>query len=236
MRFFLIAALLVGCSAPSMRTAADVTSVEDLISVMHERYNQTWYKTLTFTQKTTFYRNGDIQRVQMWYEYMKSPGILRIDFDLPNSGSGMLFKDGKRTVMRNGKVVETENRLNHLLVLGFDVYTQTPMKTLQQLKQLKFDTSSISDDQVNGMDCFKIGKDGEAQFWVDKKLLLFRKSLTPSPNGAMMEIEFLEYEKAGNAWIAPLVTMKVNGNLVMKEEYHDIVVGEAWNPEWEKLD
>ena len=62
-----------------------------LIQQMVERYQKDWYTHLTFDQKTTFYTaDGQVERVQWWYEALEAPGALAIHFDEKNSGNGIL--------------------------------------------------------------------------------------------------------------------------------------------------
>src|SRR4051812_5109588 len=57
------------------------TTGEEVIAAMHARYVGRWYSTLTFTQKTGRLGADDKWNVQTWYEAMRIPGRLRIDFD-----------------------------------------------------------------------------------------------------------------------------------------------------------
>src|SRR5215475_10482911 len=64
---------------PAARTA--ITSGSALITAMHDRYADSWYRTLTFVQTTTLTRTG-APIIQTWYEAATLPGRLRIDTNL----------------------------------------------------------------------------------------------------------------------------------------------------------
>ena len=62
---------------------------EELLSLMRDRYAGKWYRTLTFTQKTTL-PDG---KIETWYEALELPGKLRIDIAPLDSGKTLLFRN-----------------------------------------------------------------------------------------------------------------------------------------------
>ena len=104
--------------------AAEVSSGEALVKAMHDRYAATWYKTLTFQQKSTTYNPDGTSKVETWYEALDAPGKLRIDVGTPSDNNGYLMIDGNLTVVKAGQVAGNQPYMNMLLVLGFDVYRQ----------------------------------------------------------------------------------------------------------------
>ena len=96
---------------------------EELLSLMRERYVGKWYRTLTFTQRTTL-PDG---KIETWYEALELPGKLRIDVAPLDSGKTLLFRSDSVYVF-DQKTLQASHPLVHpLMVLGFDVY-QTPVK------------------------------------------------------------------------------------------------------------
>src|ERR1700689_4330905 len=120
--------------AHALAYAQDVRTGEDVLRVMHDRYAKTWYETLTFTQKSTTYNADGTSKVDMWHEALSAPGKLRIDIGTPGDNNGYLMVDGTVTVVKAGQVAGTRARQNMLLVLGFDVYRQTPEATAKVAK------------------------------------------------------------------------------------------------------
>ena len=86
-RGLLVAAVL----SLSFAHAQQIRSGEDLLRAMHERYKDTWYRTLTFTQKSTTYKADGTSSAETWYEAASIPGKLRIDIGPPTSGNGYVF-------------------------------------------------------------------------------------------------------------------------------------------------
>ena len=62
---------------------------EELIARMREHYAGKWYRTLTFTQKTTLLDG----KVETWYEALELPGKLRIDVAPLDSMKTILFRN-----------------------------------------------------------------------------------------------------------------------------------------------
>src|ERR1700719_4006782 len=114
----------------TLSQAQDIRNGEDVLRAMHERYAKTWYKTLTFTQKSTTYNADGTSKVDMWHEAVALPAKLRIDIGTPSSNDGYLMVDGTVTIFKNGQQVGTRPLVNMLLVLGFDVYGQAPEATI----------------------------------------------------------------------------------------------------------
>src|SRR5437762_1993496 len=69
--------------------ASEIKASEDLIHAMQKKYAQSWYKTLTFVQKTTEFEADGKTKVSTWYEALYAPGRLRIDFDPIADGNGI---------------------------------------------------------------------------------------------------------------------------------------------------
>ncbi len=124
--------------------AQDIRTSHALLRAMHERYQASWYKTLTFTQKNTTYKPDGMSTAETWYEAAMLPGRLRIDIGPPASGNGYVLVDGTATIVKDGKVADTFPLINMLLVFGFDVYTQDPDATIAAVKGQGYDLSKGS--------------------------------------------------------------------------------------------
>lgn len=215
------AALLLVLIAPT-GPSDSIRSGQDLITAMHARYADKWYRTLTFVQRVI--RPGRAE--EEWWEAAMIPGRLRLDFAPVDSGntavyrSDSLFNYQKRGLMASGPGT------NWLLVLGFDVYGQPPGKTIAMLGTAKFDLAKLRTDTWDGRAVYVVGADKgdekSLQFWVDRERLLFVRLIQPSPNnGPVADIRFNKYEPLGGGWIAPEVVFLREGTEVMREIYRD---------------
>src|SRR5215469_9358731 len=90
---------------------------EDLLRAMHERYKDSWYQTVTFTQKSTTYKSDGSASAETWYEAAQLSGKLRIDIGPASNAKGYIFSDGSVTVIEDNKVVSSRKSVNMLLVL-----------------------------------------------------------------------------------------------------------------------
>lgn len=241
--FFLIALLTVSSFA------ADFSSGNELIAAMHNKYAGKWYKTLTFVQKTTNFKPDGTSTVATWYEAMSVPGNLRIDFDPAEKGDGILFANGKVYSFREGKLAVSRAFLHPLMVLGFDVYAQPAEKTIDQLKEMNIDLSSIHQEKWQGRNVYVVGaKAGDLntpQFWIDKKELYFVRliELKGKDKKTINETQFNKYQKVkGGGWVSAEVLFLVDGKPATTEEYSDIQTGmdldaSLWDPEkWMSAD
>ncbi len=208
----------------------------EVLQMMHDEYSGKWYKNLSFTQETIFYgRNGNVERTQMWYEVMSLPGKLAIKFDEKQSGNGILFREGKQYGFANGQKIQEAERVHELLVLGFDVYHQSVDETANQLSGNGYDLEKVYKDEWQGREVFVVGvaapDSTKPQFWIDAERLVFVRNFTIGRGETIQEVQFNNYEKLGEGWIAPEVIFKANGQMGLLEKYSEIKTPESVNKE-----
>src|SRR4051794_21421103 len=90
----LVAALVsVACASGGARAAGGApVSGEQLVSRMRERYDGRWFRTLTFTQRTTRRLPDGSEQRSTWLEATEAPERLRIDIGPREAGNGALFR------------------------------------------------------------------------------------------------------------------------------------------------
>jgi hypothetical protein len=203
---------------------------------MHERYKDTWYRTLTFTQKSTTYKADGTSSAETWYEAASIPGKLRIDIGPPTSGNGYVFVDGDITIVKENQVTAKRHSVNMLLVLGFDVYGQKPEITAKVAKKEGYDLSKIREDTWEGKPAYVVGAETgdlkSKQFWVVKDTLLFVRDIEPARGDPekVEDIRFIHYEPLAGAWIAVGVEVYSEGRKVFSEDYSDIQANVKLDP------
>jgi len=209
--------------------AAQINSGDSLLRAMHERYAASWYKSLTFTQKSTTYKPEGSTSVETWYEALQLPGKLRIDIGAASEGNGYIFDHGNLTVIKANRITGSQPLQNMLLVLGFDVYAQPPEVTANVAKQEGYDLVKFREDTFDGKPVYVVGATGASdltskQFWVDKDALLFVRDIEPTrqDKSKTEDIRFIHYQPLAHAWIAAGVEMYVDGKKVFSEDYTDI--------------
>lgn len=228
-RWFAAAAAVLmigGFSAGALRAQA-LTSGDQVIRAMHDRYDGKWYKTLTFEQKTTRRTPADTMVIETWYETAAVPGRLRIDI-APRPGTSYIYANDSIYVTRKDSVLRRLAGRNPLLILGFDVYGQPAEKTIDVLHDEGFNLGPVHEDTWEGRAVYVVGAaKGDLhskQFWVDKDRLLFVRLLEPARGDSARtdDTRFDDYRPLGGGWIAARVEFYSGGKLMQREEYSDI--------------
>jgi hypothetical protein len=245
--------MLSGCASlsPNVSRTVPASGVE-LLHRMHDAYDGKWYKTLTFIQKTTVTRPTGVVDTSTWYESLKSPDRLRIDFGNPSKGNGALYTADSLYVVRDGKITRTIASGNPFLPFVAGVYDQPVETTLRQLAPYHFDLTRIRADSWQGHPVFVVGAasadDLESpQFWIDRDRLIavrFLVKLSPAPDAKANDIRLESYVPVGGGWLATHVAI-MEGNVVRQaEDYtdwhgdvalpNDFFVAERWSvvPHW----
>ncbi len=223
---------LLGAGIP----AQEIRDGETLLRAMHGRYQNNWYETLTFTQKSTTHNDDGTDKSEIWHEAMLLPGKLRIDIGPRADGNGMLVANGARTSFQNGKASDPHPFVHMLLVLGFDVYRQPTQATVNQVKGQGFDLTKLREDSWDGESVYVVGADKgdlkSKQFWVEKKRLLFVRMIAPDRRdaGKTADSRFAEYRQLPVGWVAARVEFFVAGKNVFSEEYSEIQTNPKLDP------
>jgi outer membrane lipoprotein-sorting protein len=208
--------------------AQTIRNGEDLLRAMHDRYKDSWYQTVTFTQKSTTYKPDGTSTAETWYEAALLPGRLRIDIGPASDGKGYVFSDGSVAVIKENKVVANVKDINMLLVLGFDVYRQDPAATINIVRGKGYDLSKVREDSWEGKPAYVVGAEKgnlkSKQFWVAKDTLLFVREIEPARDDAskLDDIRFIHYQPLAAAWIAAGVEVYSDDKKVFSEDYSDI--------------
>ena len=212
----------------TLANAQDIRSGDALLRAMHDRYQSSWYQTVTFTQKSTTYKPDGTSSAETWYEAASVPGKLRIDIGPPADGKGYVLVDGDVSIIKDNKVAGTRHSVNMLLVLGFDVNRQDPETTIKVVKGEGYDLSKLHEDTWEGKPAYVVGADQgdlkSKQFWVAKDTLLFVRVIEPAQGepGKLDDIRFTNYRPLAGAWIAAGVEVWSEGKKVFSEDYSDI--------------
>ena len=219
--------------------AQTISTPEQLIAAMHDRYASKWYHTLSFKQDSITHKPDGTQSTEVWYEGLQLPGHLRVNIGAPNSGNGMLFVNNHLYIYKDGKLAKDRDYIHPLLVLGFDVYGQPVDVTMKELKDLEFDLSLLHEENFNGRPTYVVGaKQGDLksrQFWIDKDRLYFVRLFEPDKQNPeqTQEIGFEDYKPAeGGGWVSEHVTVKVEGKLVFEERYSDVKINPSLPPDF----
>jgi hypothetical protein len=218
--------VVTGSGTPT--TSVVIRTGDQLLNAMYNRYSNRWYRTLTFIQKSTYYRpDGSLLRTETWYEAAAFPGRLRIDLGTPSRGNGVVYRNDSTYQVQGGRVTQARFGGNPLLTLGFDVYTQPAHRTADQLRREYIDLRQLRVDTLDGRRMYVVGAArGDSttnQFWVDADRLLFVR-LIQTEAGRTRDIRFERYTQYQPGWVAEEVRILVGGRLSFHEEYSQVRV------------
>ena len=119
------------------------TDGRQLLARMRAAYLGKWFKTVTFQQQTIQTHPTGVTDTTTWYEALKSPDRLRIDFGDPKNGNGVVYTADSLYVVRSGKVTRTAASGNPFLPFVAGVYDQPLETTLRQIQPYRFDLSKL---------------------------------------------------------------------------------------------
>jgi hypothetical protein len=194
---------------------------EELIAQMRDKYYGKWYRTVTFTQKTTL-PDG---KIETWYEALELPGKLRIDIAPLDSMNTILFRSDSVYQYAGGKLKDSRSLVHPLMVLGFDVYDAPVAQTVQKLRGLGFDLAKLHQTRWQGHRTYVVGAEpGDTtspQFWIDAERLYFVRSLEPSRKDSTVinDTRFQKYIPISGGWLEMEVLFLANGKQKGREEY-----------------
>lgn len=225
--------LLAGSSAlpsvaPSRRAGTSPRDGEAVIRAMHDKYAKTWYRTLSFTQKSTIRTPADTMVVETWKERAMMPGRLRIDIERATGNLAVVYAGDSVFVWRGDSTLRRAASRNILLIIGFDVYVQPPETTLAVLRAEHFPMTPLREDTWQGRPVYIIGAAAgdlhSHQLWIDKERLLFVRGIQPDDRDSTKTLDFRfdGYAQVPGGWLSELVSIYVDGKLVQREEYSDV--------------
>jgi hypothetical protein len=217
----------VGATQGAFGQARPATGTE-VLQRMHDAYTGKWYRTLTFVQTTTTYRNG-APSVSTWYESLRYTDSLsaqlRIDIGDPAGGNGVLYTADSSWSIRSGQLAKVTGRGNEFLPMIEGVYMQPVTKTVQQIASSGFDLSRVTARTWETRPVWVVGASSAAdtispQFWVDAGRNVVVRMIVPSaPNTPPMDIRLDGYVPVGSAWLATKVMMSIGDTPRQTEEY-----------------
>jgi len=204
--------------------SAQPASGSEVVQKMYDQYKGRWYTDLTFTQQSIFYKDGKVDREEIWHEAIKMPKGLVIKFGSKDSANGLVFMNDTQYVFRSNVIVQRTRRIHDLLLLGFEVYFKDPAESGRKLQELGFDMSRCTVETGPEGKHYVVGDSAHGQFWITADTYIFTKLRKKDARENVSEVQFNKYQKLGGGWVAPEVIIMRNGQVVMKELYSDWMI------------
>jgi outer membrane lipoprotein-sorting protein len=221
----------------SHAVASTPANGDAVIRAMHDKYAKSWYRTLSFTQKTTRLTPADTMVIETWRERSVIPGYLRIDIERPTGELSIAYAGDSLFVWRGDSTLSRAASRNILLVIGFDVYRQPVETTLAVLEAEHFPMTPVREDTWQGRSVYVIGAPAgdlrSHQLWIDKERLLFVRAIQPDERDSTktVDMRFDNYVKVPAGWLSERVEIYRDGKLVQQEEYSDVKTNISIDPQ-----
>lgn len=199
---------------------------ETFVKSMYAKNSKNWYRTLTFTQDTEFYRGDSIFRKSVWYEMVRFPFELRIDVDSIAGGNKTIYKKDSTYRIRNHKLAQAGVDHNPFIFFLGGMYLLPPDSVFSTLKKEGYDVSKGISTNWNGRKTFIVGANNPSdstsnQFWVDEKDLYIVRVITKLGKDAL-DVHLSNHVKLKKGWSETYVRFYLRGKLIQTERYRDI--------------
>jgi hypothetical protein len=193
------------------------------IEKIHKKYYNNWPKTISFSQKTTFYGPKG-ERNETWHECGIFPDFFRISLGDIDKGNAMIFNKDKEYIFREGKLTRTDKNSNFLIYLAGGMYFEPLDSVKKKLAGQGIDLNQGYEQVINGNKIVVIGTNvadsTKSQLWINTDKLHFVK-FCHKDGDKLLEVKYDGHKKFGNVWYESIVDIIVNGKLRQKEEYFD---------------
>lgn len=226
--------LALGLWCFSSLSAQSITSTDQFLTALHQKYKGRMPKTISFTQETTFFKADTISGKQTWYEYSEFPDNFRIVFGEPANRNTVIYARDTVYNIKAGKLSSKRYGRNNLMLTSGGWVYLSKEEVLNRLTEDGYKTDKFHEDTWNGRKVYVIGADkGDTtskQVWVDKEYFYAVRVFETFPNGVAFEGHLSRQIKIGDAWIETHCEFFTKGKIFQMEDYREV----KWNIPFEK--
>lgn len=232
----LLALLLAGglsYQATAPKPQAEITTTEQLLEAMKERYASKWYRYMTFWQYNYHAEGSGRTDTTIWHEAVDfKQGLFRIDTE---GKANMLFTPRVFYVTGKGEsqpAIEEERANPTMLLHGMFAYYSVA-ELLELMAFAGVDTGVFSEiTNKDGEAYYIIGaKPGEKKatyYLVEKeRLILTDMHEWDAQQEREVQLSFTAWEEYKGAWFEVEVEVYIDNVLFKHEVYHDICFPES---------
>jgi hypothetical protein len=207
---------------------------EAVVRAAYKMYDGQWFRNVQFVQRTTLPLE---RRVETWYVSIKPPGLSRMDVAPGVTGRAAIYRNDSSYAFGRGQLRQHGPDVQPLMVLLHDLHSAPPEQTIAMLKKYHFDLAKTHERTWQGVPVIVVGARyndaGSNQFWLEKKRMILVRLIEQNAEDATrpLEAQIGLYEKAGAGWLEHSVKILLGGTLTTQEEYSNVVVDGALEPD-----
>jgi outer membrane lipoprotein-sorting protein len=195
------------------------------LEALYSRNQGHWYNTMTFVQTTESYRNDSLIRKATWYEALKLPNDLRIDFEDPAKGNFVLYKKDSVYRFQNNNLRTVNADTNPFLFFIGGMYYQPFDSVLSYLAAKGYVVDKGYETTWQGAPAYVVGRSNENDtanaVWIDTKNQWIVRIIEKS-KGQVLDARLLNHKQLSKGSTETRVEINVNGKLVQVESYDQI--------------
>jgi hypothetical protein len=195
------------------------------LRAMHIKNSAHWYSTMTFVQTTEIYRNDSLVRKATWYEALKLPYDLRIDFDDPVKGNFVLYKKDSAYRFQNNNLRNVSADTNPFIFFIGGMYYQSFDSVLHYLSAKGYDVKKGYQTTWEGSSAWVIGRDNESDtsnaIWIDTKNLWILRMIE-NDKGRKIDARMKDHKRLIKGTTETRVEIFLNGKLAQIEKYYQV--------------
>ncbi|MGZ3845992.1 MAG: hypothetical protein ACXVBJ_12970 [Flavisolibacter sp.] len=195
------------------------------LNALYAKNHNHWYRTMTFVQTTENYRNDSLIRKATWYEAVKLPNDLRIDFDTPSKGNFVLYKKDSVYRFQNNSLRTVNADTNPFLFFIGGMYYLPFDSVLQYMAAKGYDVNKGYETQLDGSNVYVIGRSNETDttnaVWIDTKNQRIAR-IAERNRGQLLDAHLLNHKQLPKGSTETKVDIYINGKLVQVESYDQI--------------
>ena len=192
---------------------------------MHARGYLQWYKTMTFTQATEFYRNDSLIRKATWYEAFKMPYDLRIDLEDPGKGIFVLYKKDSLYRFQGNVFKNATPGGNPLSFFLGAMYLVNFDSVRAEFSRKKFDINKGYKTKWNGRKAYVIGRNKDTDtgnaIWIDLENLWIVRIIQKDKDH-LIDAHLKDHTRFSKGWSETAIDIYVDGKLFQKERYSNL--------------
>jgi hypothetical protein len=207
-----------------------VSSVSGLVQAMRDKYAETWYKSLSFTQVNRYTIGGKEQKSE-WLENLSVPAKLRIDFLPLTQKSGLLIDNSRVRTFSAGKQIDSRRLFQPRPLLLSDIYVLPVNVTMRRLDSLGIDTTRLRVQKDGGKRFFVMGAESgdmtSVQAWFDAETLLLSRFIQTEDRAGKKvtsDMRVTSYVDVAGFPVPEAFVTSREGATTLREEYTKVKV------------